>query len=213
MSTDKFTFKLGIPIPLDAIEEALNREDERKASESRNNVIVTTTTGNPNGIRVHTMMPATTYEKYDEKYGVKMSAISNENSVQVINMSYTEVDCKPTKNSKFVLPPKQNRNYRVIYFDERRQAHHPDKFRTTPRFVTIAYEHDPKTNTVKYGAAIFKQQSPTEKWSRDGHDETSVKRYNKSNRRIELKTTNGNIQDMRQELRKLVYIYGVCPMN
>jgi hypothetical protein len=89
-----------------------------------------------------------------------------------------------------------------------RTVHFKELHTKVKRYVTIHYNYNRLTKTLKYGGVIFKITDNT-KYDRLGHIETAKKRYETRPITITNFTDDKDIKWFHQCLRKQLYFYGV----
>ena len=90
-------------------------------------------------------------------------------------------------------------NTRYLYFNELNK--------NQPRMITIAYKHNRDSGDTEYGATIFQQCKPTDRYTKKGHRHTAEERLNKHPVKLVIKAE--TINDLKREMRKAVYRNGV----
>lgn len=96
----------------------------------------------------------------------------------------------------------------------KRQFKYSELSKTQHRVVTVAYEHNPETNTFIYGAVIFKTtRKHGMKYDHSKHIETAWKRFNDSPVVVTNFEFGDHLSTFRKRVRKLLYKYGVKDHN
>lgn len=102
---------------------------------------------------------------------------------------------------------------RRFFFNEDNSNNH--------RRVTIVYKHDRQTKTLTYGASIYhtprhvndihsidSKSHKSEKFDKNKHYETAVKRFNEHPVVVQNFQDDGKFQDFRLSVRKLLFTHG-----
>ena len=83
------------------------------------------------------------------------------------------------------------------------------------RIVTSVWEFDQKTNTLRYGATVFKKTSNNSHWDRKAHFSTAMGRFtcNPVVFHFKKENTHSNRDMARYITEDLIYKFGVCAKN
>jgi len=80
-------------------------------------------------------------------------------------------------------------------------------FKEKKRYICVIYHHDVDTETLTYSASIWKKEKG-EKFDKFNHLDTAIYRYIR--KPIVLSSNKINCKELHQEIRELIYKYGVC---
>ena len=122
---------------------------------------------------------------------------------------------RSASNTKSVRKPTTHRASRKtniisrVFYEDRLEGY------KTPRLTTIVYEFDPITNETRYGASLFREQTPREVQKVFGSKQKlrAALRQTAMNRLktkpVTVKLSAKSIKDFHRKLRKAVAMHGV----